>query len=305
MSQPPESSDPGSRPSGSHELSPADLEQTSGSATPADQPLEAARPDASRPGDPADQHPWGPGAVQPPAPDADGSFAQGGDPGQPGSYGPPAQPEPHQDPYYGHPGQPGQFGGPGPYGQPDQYGQQGQYGSQGQYGEPDQYGQQGRYGQQGQYGPPPGYPPAGYPQAGYDPNQPYAQHPYPPGQPPVQPYAGQPYGPGQPLSPSDEQLWSTLSHISIPFIGLIGPLVVYLLFKDRGPFIRANAIESLNFSILYTVVQIVCSILTVVVIGAVLLPIVGVGALVLCILAAISANKGEFYRYPVNWRLIK
>ena len=290
MTQPPESSDPASRPSGSHELSPADLEQSSGSMTPADHPPEAeaglGAPDS---GDPAGQQPWGPRGAHLQAPGAVPPFTQGSEYGQPGPYGPPAQPGPYGDPHYGQTGS-GQYGDPGPYGDPGRYGNPGQYGSPGQYAPPPT--------------PQPGYPPAGYPQAGYDPNQPYAQHPYPPGQPPVQPYSGQPYGPGQPLTPSDEQLWSTLSHISIPFIGLIGPLVVYLLFKDRGPFVRANAIESLNFSILYTVVQIVCGILTVVVIGAVLLPIVGIAALVLCILAAIAANKGEFYRYPVNWRLI-
>ncbi len=169
---------------------------------------------------------------------------------------------------------PQQWGQP-PAGQPG-YGQQG-YGQpqpgQG-YGQP-QPGPGDPYAQGGQY------PPAGYPPAGYSaPQQP-------------------------PLSPSDEKLWSTLSHISIPFIGLVGPLIVYLLFKDRGPFVRANAIESLNFSILYSIAQVVCSILVALVIGSILLPIVFIGALILCILAAVAANKGEMYKYPVNWRLIK
>jgi hypothetical protein len=109
----------------------------------------------------------------------------------------------------------------------------------------------------------------------------------------------------QPLSPSDEKLWSTLSHISIPFIGLVGPLIVFLLFKDRGPFVRENAIESLNFSILYTVAQFASALLSVVLIGYVLLPVIGIVALIWCILAAVAANKGELYRYPVNWRLVK
>ena len=42
-----------------------------------------------------------------------------------------------------------------------------------------------------------------------------------------------------------------------------------------------------------------------VVIGAILLPLIFIGGLVLCILAAIASNKGEQYKYPVNWRLIK
>ena len=107
------------------------------------------------------------------------------------------------------------------------------------------------------------------------------------------------------MSDSDERLWATLSHISIPFIGVIGPLIAYLAFKDRGAFIKSQATESLNFSILYTIAQVISSILVGVVIGAILLPIVFIGGLVLCIMAAMAANKGQDYRYPVNWRLVK
>jgi uncharacterized Tic20 family protein len=107
------------------------------------------------------------------------------------------------------------------------------------------------------------------------------------------------------MSPSDERLWATLSHISIPFIGVIGPLIVYLVFKDRSAFVKDQGTESLNFSILYTIAQLASSLLAVVVIGLIMLPLVFVGALILCIMAAIAANKGEAYRYPINWRLIK
>jgi len=205
------------------------------------------------------------------------------------SYGqPPAAP-------YGQSSAPDPSFGQG-YGQSQGYGQQ----------PPQGYGQQPpqAYGQQ-----PQGYPQQGYGQPGYDPNQ-AAGGPYTP--PPPTPYAPQPgygqqqYAPGpQPMSQSDERLWATLSHISIPFIGVIGPLIVYLVFKDRSAFLRDQATESLNFSILYTIAQIVASILTVVVIGAILLPVLFIGALILCIMAAVAANKGTAYRYPVNWRLIK
>lgn len=131
--------------------------------------------------------------------------------------------------------------------------------------------------------------------------------PYPPPVDPARGYPQQPYVPAPvvgPLSVSDEKLWSTLSHISIPFVGFVGPLIVYLAFRERGPFVRAHAIESLNFSILYSLAQVACVVLSLVGIGAVLLPLVGIAALVLCILAALAANRGEFYAYPVNWRLV-
>jgi len=107
------------------------------------------------------------------------------------------------------------------------------------------------------------------------------------------------------VAPSDEKLWATLAHISIPFIGFLGPLVTYLIYKDRSQWIKDNSVEALNFSILYSIAQVVSIILTAVVIGSILLPLIGIGALILCIMAAMAANKGDFYKYPVNWRIIK
>ena len=157
------------------------------------------------------------------------------------------------------------------------------------------YGQPGPGPQQsspppGSYGQQPGYPPGGYGQPGY-PNQ--------PGYPPP-PYAQQ-----GPLSPSDERMWATLTHISIPFFGFVGPLITYLLFKDRDPWLKEATAEALNFSILYGIVQLISSLLIFATIGGILMPLFWIAALVLCIMAAIASNKGELYRYPVNWRLIK
>ena len=81
--------------------------------------------------------------------------------------------------------------------------------------------------------------------------------------------------------------------------------MAYLVLKDRSPFLKDSTTEALNFSILFSIAVTVSSILTAVVIGAVLLPIVYVGAIVFCILAAVRSNKGEVYRYPLNWRLVK
>ncbi len=218
-----------------------------------------------------------------------GPAPQGNDQAPQGGY----QQSGHQQPGYQQPGF--QQSGPPPYAQqpyqqPPQQGypqppQQGGYAQQPQqgYGQPPQAGYQQ---QPGQYAPPPGAPPAYPAQPGYPPQQ----------------YAGQ-----QPMSQSDERLWATLSHISIPFIGVIGPLIVYLVFKDRSAFLKDQGTESLNFSILYTIAQVASWILTSVTIGILFfLPmLIFIAVLVFCIMAAIAANKGEAYRYPVNWRLIK
>lgn len=195
-----------------------------------------------------------------------------GFPSQP--YAQPPQPDQTsaQPPSYGY----------GPQGQPPQ-GQQ--YPGQG-YGQPG-YGQPGAqpgYGQPGYGSQQQGYPSGGYGQPGYPPA---------------------PYQQVGPLSQSDERMWATLTHISIPFFGFVGPLITFLVFKDRDPWLKEATTEALNFSILYGIVQVISSILITVAIGGILLPLFWIAALVLCILAAIATNKGEQYKYPVNWRLIK
>jgi uncharacterized Tic20 family protein len=199
-----------------------------------------------------------------------------------------------QQPNQGFPQQ--GYGQQPPYQQPPQSGQS----ASDPYGQPQGYPQQG-YPQQGY--PQQGYPQQGYPQQGYE--QGYGQQPQQPGYPPASGYPQQYQGQQAPMSPSDERLWATLTHISIPFFGLIGPLIAYLVFKDRSPWLKESVTEALNFSILYTIAQVVSSILTVVVIGVILLPLIFVAGLVMCILAAIASNKGDQYKYPVNWRLVK
>jgi uncharacterized protein len=141
-----------------------------------------------------------------------------------------------------------------------------------------------------------GYGQQGYPQQGYQPqqyNQPgYPQQPYA--------YAGQP-----PVSESDEKTWGIISHISIPFFGFIGPLVAYLLYKDRSEWLKQTTTEALNFSILYSIAYVISVITITFVIGLILWPLVFIVALIFCILGTIAANKHEFYRYPVNIRFIK
>ena len=77
---------------------------------------------------------------------------------------------------------------------------------------------------------PPGQPP-GHQSQGSRPQQPYRTQPGPP-PPGYQPSGYPPVG--APLSRSDENLWALLAHLSIPFVGFVGPLVVHLVFKGRS-----------------------------------------------------------------------
>jgi uncharacterized Tic20 family protein len=129
---------------------------------------------------------------------------------------------------------------------------------------------------------------------------------------PQQPYGGQPqqpYGtqPQQPLRPDEEKTWSLLAHLGGIIFSFIAPLVIWLVFKGRGPFLDDQAKEALNFQITVTIAYIASGILAGVTFGVLFfLPfVVGVVALVFSILAAVAVNKGEWYRYPLTLRLVK
>jgi uncharacterized protein len=198
---------------------------------------------------------------------------------------------------------------PPPYGQqtPQGYQQQAYTDPNSGYQQPgyqqdssSQYQQQGGYQQQGYqpYGDPnqQASPQQGYPPQGYQPQQ-YGQPGYP-----QQPYA---YAGPAPVSESDEKTWGIISHISIPFFGFIGPLIAYLLYKDRSAWLKQTTTEALNFSIVYSIAYVISVITITFVIGLILWPLVFIVALIFCILGTIAANKHEFYRYPINIRFIK
>ena len=100
-----------------------------------------------------------------------------------------------------------------------------------------------------------------------------------------------------------------IAHLSGIITGFIGPLVIWLINKDKADkgCITGQAKEALNFQITVILAMIVAIILTIVSLGLLFfLPmVVGVAALVLCILAGIKANEGVDYRYPFAIRLIK
>jgi uncharacterized protein len=119
--------------------------------------------------------------------------------------------------------------------------------------------------------------------------------------PPQNPYATA----AQPLSPSDEKLWSTLTHIGGIFFSILAPLITFLVFKDRGAFVRHHTAQALNFQITLAIAAIVSSILMLVLIGFVLIFVVLIIGIVFPILAAVASNKGEWYRYPLTIPLVK
>jgi uncharacterized protein len=135
----------------------------------------------------------------------------------------------------------------------------------------------------------------------------------PPPQPPPPPPAGPPPGgpAGQPpLSPDQERLWAMLAHLlsfvaAYLFLGFVAPLVVLLVFGPRSAYVRAHAVESLNFNLSWLLYAIVSVVLFVIGIGILLLLALGIAYVVLVVIASIRANNGEFFRYPLTIRFVR
>lgn len=128
------------------------------------------------------------------------------------------------------------------------------------------------------------------------------------GAPPQGGYAGASAysAPAAPLSDSDQRMWATLAHIGPIVVWFVAPLVIWLIFKDRGRFVEEQAKEALNFQIMLVIASVAITIISAITLGiGSFLYLAFIVALVFMIMAAIAANKGEAYRYPVNLRLIK
>jgi uncharacterized protein len=162
-----------------------------------------------------------------------------------------------------------------------------------------------------QPGAPPGEPgtpaqPPGRPPGPSEPAGPHLGFPQAPG-PPPQGYGGQPqgYGGQPPMRPDEEKLWAIAAHLGPLFLGLIAPLVVWLVFKDRSPFLDRTAKEALNMQISYLVYGAVAGFSILLLVGLVLLPIVIVAWFVLMIVATFRVASLEDYRYPAIFRLVR
>ncbi|WP_127573205.1 DUF4870 domain-containing protein [Georgenia faecalis] len=124
-----------------------------------------------------------------------------------------------------------------------------------------------------------------------------------------------PYGgsqPGTPPAGSDERTIAVLTHLSpliamvfsAGFLGFAAPLVLWFLFKDRSPLVRNAAASSFNFNISVWVATIagwICFVTLLLIPVAIVL---WIGAFLLQVVfsikGAMSARRGEAYRYPLQ-----
>jgi uncharacterized protein len=121
-----------------------------------------------------------------------------------------------------------------------------------------------------------------------------------------------PYARPGAISPSEERTMGMLSHaiplvamvVSAGTLGFVASLILYLIYKDKGPFVRENAANSLNIQITTGIVLLVSIPLMLVLIGFLTFGVALVVAFVLHLLGALKANRGEWWRPPLTLRLV-
>ncbi|SDZ74032.1 hypothetical protein SAMN02910418_00057 [Bowdeniella nasicola] len=93
--------------------------------------------------------------------------------------------------------------------------------------------------------------------------------------------------------------------ITVNFASLIAPWVMWLLYKEKSPFVRRCAAHTFNFDLSMWVVAIIgwAMILSIILspIGIVLVGLSGLAQIILHIVGALQANKGLVYNYPMQF----
>lgn len=111
---------------------------------------------------------------------------------------------------------------------------------------------------------------------------------------------------------TDARNWATLTHLSsltgyvtggLGFVA--GPLIMWLLRKDRWGFVDDQGKEALNFNIVVCIAGIICFFLAFLLIGIPLLLVLALVQIVFSIVAALNASRGVQFRYPQVIRFVQ
>lgn len=114
--------------------------------------------------------------------------------------------------------------------------------------------------------------------------------------------------PPEPAKPGrDDCNLAMLAHLLAIIGGVIAPLIIWIIKKDQSPYIEQHAREALNFQITVLIVYILLIPLTFVtcgIAGFLYIPVLVVD-IVFCIIAALAANQGQHYTYPISLRFVQ
>jgi uncharacterized protein len=117
---------------------------------------------------------------------------------------------------------------------------------------------------------------------------------------------------------NNDKTYGMICHLSafaayvLPVAGaLVGPLVAWMVLKDRSSFADQHGKESLNFQLTLTLISAVAIGLTFVTLGVAalflwpLLFVLPIVQAIFIVLATIAAGNGEKYEYPLTIKFLK
>jgi uncharacterized Tic20 family protein len=107
----------------------------------------------------------------------------------------------------------------------------------------------------------------------------------------------------------EERTWGGAAHWSalvgmVVAMAFLGPLLVLLIKGNESPWVRRQAVESLNFQLSILIYALISGALVLLLVGLVLLPLVGLMWLVFTIIGSVRASEGQDYRYPLTLRMV-
>ena len=118
--------------------------------------------------------------------------------------------------------------------------------------------------------------------------------------------------PGSKEINKDARIWAMICHLAglagiiLPASGnIVAPLIIWQIKKDNNPFIDEQGKEAVNFQISMSIYLIASIILSVICIGVPLIIATIIVFFVFMLIAAVKANNGYHYRYPLTIRFIK
>ena len=137
------------------------------------------------------------------------------------------------------------------------------------------------------------------------------------GQQPPPAYAGATPGtavvPPNPMSPTEERTTGVLAHgvalgatvLSGGVLGFVAALVMYLIYRDRGPFVRAHTANALNIQIIAGIVMLISLPLMIVLVGFLTFGLAWLFAVILHIIGMVKSNNGEWWTPPMTPQFVK
>ena len=137
------------------------------------------------------------------------------------------------------------------------------------------------------------------------------------GQPAPGGYGGQPAPGGSPVG-GDERSMMLIAHLSAPvamlvsvgWLPFLGPLLVWLFYKDRSAAVRTVAAGAFNFNVAVTIASVLTWVSVIVTLGIGFLWAIPIWIVLFIVQiwvhvkGALAASRGEVYDYPFQLRIL-